>query len=79
MPCKSRIISVSPTLLPIVLNECVSGAGVHVRCQSGHTAAHIDTEGHMEVLLDSSLNINHLSQEVLVDWPFILEVSYVIK
>ncbi len=30
----------------------------------------------MEVLLDKRLNINYVSQEVLVAWPLILPVIY---
>lgn len=45
----------------MALNEGISGAGGHVRCESSYTAVHINTEGHVEELLDSSLNINDVS------------------
>lgn len=58
----------------MVLNEAIFGVGVRVSCCGGHTAVQKDTQGHMEVLLYSGLNMNSIPQEILVDWPLILPV-----
>jgi len=58
----------------MVINEGISGVGGCVRFQSSYAAVHIYTEGHVEVLLDDSFNIDGVSQEILVAWPLILPV-----
>lgn len=56
------------------LNETVSGNAVWIGWEGGDAALHEDPQGHVVVLLDRGLNINHVSQEVLVAWSFILPV-----
>lgn len=59
---------------PMVIDEGVVGVGGPVRGKSSYTAVQVNTEGHVIELLDGSLNVNDVSQEVLVDWPLILPV-----
>lgn len=63
----------------MVVNEGVSGVGVDIMCQSSNTAININTKRHMEVLHDSCLNINQVSQEVLVAWSFMHPVICAMK
>lgn len=56
------------TTSPIVVNEDIAGAARHFR-RTTRAAVHINTEGYMEVLHDSSLYINNISKEVLVARP----------
>lgn len=58
----------------MVVNEGIVGVGGPVRRKSSDTVVQVNTEGHVIELLDGSLNINDVSQEVLVDWPLILPV-----
>lgn len=59
----------------MILNEGVSGIGVYVGFQGGHTAVHKDTQGDVEVLHDRGLDVHHITQHVHVTGPLILPVS----
>lgn len=50
----------------MVLNKGISGVGQCISGESSDTVVHVDTQRCVEVLLDSCLDINHISKKVLV-------------
>lgn len=56
------------------LYESISGTTVRIRWKSGDAALHVDPQGHVVVLLDRSLNVNNVSQVVMMAWSLIKPV-----